>query len=345
MGLESTQAAVEISAADSDMATDLSCKRVLALKVILAPILQKVVKEYHNYTPEEIAEKFIDSAEIELFREVSPGMTNRKESMDNIATESGVPGEAKVFFDLNIKAFLPDEYRTPTKIVLHIDVEAQREYRPGYPLEKRGIYYISRMISSQMDKVGDGSGYARLQKVYSIWICLGRNIPQEEQQTITRFRLVKEDIVGQVDVNEDNYDLLELIMIRLGNKHTDDKLLGMLTTLLWEKLSTQERMRKLEDEYGIPMKREVVEEVGRMCTYSAAIREWAMEEGLAEGRAKGLAEGRAEAICVLLESMGELSNEIKARILAEQDSEVLNQWLKETRKVDTIAEFCEMVQL
>ena len=66
MKLEGTQMAAEIHAAGIDMATDLACKRVLALKVILAPILQRVVKEYHNYTPEEIAERFIDSAEIEI---------------------------------------------------------------------------------------------------------------------------------------------------------------------------------------------------------------------------------------------------------------------------------------
>ena len=100
MKLEGTQMAAELQAAGIDMATDLACKRVLALKVILAPILQRVVKEYHDYTPEEIAERFIDSAEIELFREVSPGMRNRKETVDGEATESNVPGEGRVYFDL-----------------------------------------------------------------------------------------------------------------------------------------------------------------------------------------------------------------------------------------------------
>lgn len=168
MKRESTQVATEIYAADSDMATDLACKRVLALKVILAPILQKVVKEYHDYTPEEIAERFIDSAEIELFREVSPGMSNRKEAVDGEATESNVPGEGRVYFDIRVKAVLPDEYRTPTQIFLRINLEAQKEYRPGYPVEKRGIYYIARIISSQIEKVSEGTSYAGIQKVYSI---------------------------------------------------------------------------------------------------------------------------------------------------------------------------------
>ena len=345
MGLESTQVAAEISAADSDMATDLSCKRVLALKVILAPILQRVVKEYHAYTPGEIAERFIDSTEIELFREVSPGMSNRKERVELDSTESGVPGEGKVFFDIKVKAVLPDEYRTPTRIFLHINVEAQNEYRPGYPIEKRGIYYIARLISTQIEKVEHGTSYAGLQKVYSIWICLGKDIPKKEQQTITRYHITKEDLAGHVEISEDKYDLLELIVIRLGDEDTEDKLLGMLTTLLWEKLTARERMRKLEEKYGIPMKREVVEEVGRMCTYSAAIKEREREEGRLEGKLEGRTEGIANSICILLNLLGELPQEIKERILVEQNQEVLEAWLIAAKKADTIREFCELTKI
>lgn len=359
MKLEGTQLAAEIYAADSEMATDLSCKRVLALKVILAPILQRVVKEYHDYTPEEIAEQFIDSAEIELFREVSPGFSNRKETIENESTESSVPGEGRLYYDIKVKALLPREYRTSTQIVLHINVEAQKEYRPGYPIEKRGIYYISRMLSSQIEKVTEGISYAGIQKVYSIWICLGKDIPRREQQTITRFYLAKEDLVGQVYIDESKFDLLEMIIIRLGDKKTEDKLLGMLTTLLWENLPVRERIRKLEEEYGIPMKREVVEEVGKMCTYSAAIKERAMEEGRSEGlergrseglelgRSEGLAlgraEGRAEAICILLESMGEIPDEVRTKIFAEQNSDTLEEWLRKAKKADSVQEFCEMI--
>lgn len=148
--------------------------------------------------------------------------------------------------------------------------------------------------------------------------------------------MVKDDLVGEVDVAEENYGLLELIVIRLGDKETEDQLLGMLTTLLWKKLTPKERMRKLEEEYGIPMHREVVEEVSGMCSYSAAIREQAKEEWLNEGRA----EGRAESICILLESVGKLSEDIKAKILAEHDTELLTDWLKLAKKAEMIEEFC-----
>lgn len=342
MKTESTQMAVEIYAAGNDLATDLACKRVLALKDIMARILQRVVREYKPYTPEEIAERFLDDAQIQLFREVSSGFTNRKEFVSPENSESVVPNEGHVYFDVRVVALLPDEYRTKTQIFLHIDMEAQKEYRPGYPIEKRGLYYIARMLSSQIERVSEGSSYAGLQKVYSIWICLGKDIPVKEQQTITRFYLAKEDLVGQVDVREEDFDLLELILVRLGDKETEDQLLGMLTTLLWKKLSAQKRMQELEERYGVPMKHEVVEEVGNMCSYSAAIKERAMDEGREEGKALGRAEGRAQAICILLDSMGKVPTLVKEQILSETDEERLDTWLKLTRQVDTWQEFCEL---
>ena len=33
------------------------------------------------------------------------------------------------------------------------DMEPQKNYRPGYPIEKRGIYYLSRRLCSQLDVV------------------------------------------------------------------------------------------------------------------------------------------------------------------------------------------------
>lgn len=284
MKQESTYVAAEISAADSEMQTDLACKRVLAAKEILSRIMQGAVREYRGYTPEEIAERFLDSVQIQLFSKVSPGMTNRRETIAGEQTESVLQNEAAVYFDVKLTTRLPDEYQTKTQIYLHLDVEAQKEYRPGYPIEKRGFYYISRLFSSQLEKITEGTGYGGLQKVYSIWICLGKDIPENDQQTITRFYVAKEEVIGNAQSKPEDYDLMELVILRLGDKETEHYLLGMLTTLFWKKMSAKRRMTELEEIYGIPMKQKLREEVGHMCTYSAAIRERAEEEGREEER-------------------------------------------------------------
>ena len=57
-------------------------------------------------------------------------------------------------------------------IALIINVEAQNDFYPGYPLIKRGIYYCCRMISSQYGREFTGPHYEKIKKVYSIWICI-----------------------------------------------------------------------------------------------------------------------------------------------------------------------------
>lgn len=29
---------------------------------------------------------------------------------------------------------------------LHVEIESQMDYKPGYPIEKRGLYYLSREL-------------------------------------------------------------------------------------------------------------------------------------------------------------------------------------------------------
>ena len=51
------------------------------------------------------------------------------------------------------------------------------------------------------------------------------------------------------------------------------------------------------------------------------------KESYEEGKAEGKVEGKAEAIFILLEEKGELSTDIKDRILAEKADEILSRWL------------------
>ena len=60
-----------------------------------------------------------------------------------------------------------------------VNVEAQNKYNPGYPLIKRGIYYVSRMLSAQNGVDFKSGEYGKLKKVCSIWICL--NAPRAAQ--------------------------------------------------------------------------------------------------------------------------------------------------------------------
>ncbi len=85
---------------------------------------------------------------------------------DNTEDDNGVDGLIK--YDIKFSPTLPDNVKTQ----MIINIEAQNKYSAGYPLIKRGIYYASRLISAQRGTVFYKEDYGKLQKVYSIWICI-----------------------------------------------------------------------------------------------------------------------------------------------------------------------------
>ena len=64
-----------------------------------------------------------------------------------------------------------------------------------------------------------------------------------------------------------------------------------------------------------------------------------LEELLKDERAEGKAEGKAESILLLLQDIGSVSDELRNKILNEQDMDILLKYLKLAARVDSIADF------
>ena len=109
--------------------------------------------------------------------------------------------EGTVTYDIRFCAEAPG---TENRIQLIINIEAQNDFYPGYPIIKRGIYYCSRMISSQYGTEFTSSHYENIKKVYSIWICM--NPPQYRENTITEYYIAEKNLVGNVKEKIENYD-------------------------------------------------------------------------------------------------------------------------------------------
>lgn len=71
-------------------------------------------------------------------------------------TEDKSETEGAVFYDIRFNALAPADGH-PIRLI--INVEAQNDFHPGYPLLKRAIYYCSRLISSQYGSVFVKSHY------------------------------------------------------------------------------------------------------------------------------------------------------------------------------------------
>ena len=65
------------------------------------------------------------------------------------------------------------------------------------------------------------------------------------------------------------------------------------------------------------------------------------QEMLREEYAEGKAEGKAEGVLNLLEEQGEISDDLRNRIISEKDLDVLKRWLKQAAKSESLEEFIE----
>ena len=167
-----------------------------------------------------------------------------------------------------------------TIVLLHFDYEIQNEYKPEH------FFQCARGLSSQLSAVTGQTNYSSLEKVYSIWLCLFA-VPNELRNTVSRYHLVKEDLLGTSSEPEEHYDLLECVMIRCGNHEEKGSLFEYINALYAGDLET---IKKYTDIGSKPEIKKGVEEM----TYSQALVHYTREEALKEGRAEGKEEGREE---------------------------------------------------
>ena len=185
---------------------------------------------------------------------------------------------------------------TDDMIQLIINVEAQGKLNTDYPMTKRAIYHCSRMISAQYGTEFIHSEYQKIKKVYSIFVYMAP--PQKRQNSITRYRLTEENLIGNVNEPVQNYDLLSVVILCLGGP--DDKnydgVLKLLGVLLSPEAGIAEKQQVLQDDFDIPMTETLEAEVETMCNLSQGVEE--------KGRIKGRAEGLLSSIRNLMASMG-----------------------------------------
>ena len=270
---------------------DAASHRIWRNKEIIAPVLREIVPEYRNNSVEDICQ-CIDEASI---KSTSGYVSDIPEKIEELNGEFKSELEKPLRFDIYFKAKKPKVSGEETNVFLHFDYEIQNEYKPSnpsYPLIKRAIYYLSRGLSAQLSVVTGQTNYSSLEKVYSIWLCLF-GVPDKQKNTVSRYHLVKEDLLGAAHEPEEHYDLLECVLIRCGNREAKGNLFEYINALYSGDLETIKRYT------DIGSKPEIEKGVKEM-TYSQALihytREEALEEGKTRGRAEGKAEGKAEGI-------------------------------------------------
>ena len=274
-----TMTANDIEASENKRKYDEQCKKVLSNKYILANILKYTVEEVKGRTIEEIADAIDGEPEVG-----TKGVLERTDKITGENTEDSSVSEGTLYYDIRFSVRLGEkEY-----IKILFDVEAQKDYMPGYHIVTRGIVYGARMISSQIGTEFDLKHYDGVKKVYSIWICF--DVSKKIGNAISRYAIQKEDILGEIPNPKEAYDKLTVIEVCLNEeKESEHELIRMLNTLFSDTKSSNEIKDILENEYEVPMNRDYGKEIELMCNLSGRIEEKGLEKGLTQGIEQGKA--------------------------------------------------------
>ena len=332
MGKE-TYLAHTITQTDYEARYDRAAKKLLANRLVLAHILKECVREYQDCSIMDIAQKYIEGEpevgttgvymddsnspeqpdiKPEAMRTQATGvqatntqaikaqmMNTQPMKVQGVSNEDISQNEGTVYYDVRFNAIAPSTGEHEN-IRLIINAEAQNRFKLKYPLTKRAVYYGSRLISAQHGTVFTKSNYQKLRKVYSIWICV--NPTKKFRNTITRYSLKPENIVGNAVEAPENYDLINIVMVCLGKMEewNDNNLIKFLGVLFQNELSAREKKDILERDFDIPMTETFESEVDDMCNLSQGVAEEAMQKGIEKGRQegiqKGIEQGRQEGI-------------------------------------------------
>lgn len=265
---------------------DAECKQVLSEKGILAQILKDCTEEFHSCSIEDIVNKYIQGSPEVGQVTVMPAETK----VESTHTEDKSSTEGTVFYDIRFNAIAPVDGKL---IRLIINIEAQNDFHPGYPLLKRAMFYGCRMISSQYGTVFVRSEYGKIEKVYTIWVCME---PTEKwAYTITRYHMEEENIIGNAKAPKADYDLITPVLVCLGEKKYTELqgVLRMLNLLFVDNVSKDEKIKTLRQDFGIQTTPKLEKGVAEMCNLSDGIE----RRGEKRGREK-------ERISLLREMIG-----------------------------------------
>ena len=278
-----TNLAQTIDLAASRARYDECAKKLLTYKAIVAWILKSCTKEFSQYSVRFICNNCLrDDIEVssravhqeQLDRDE---MLNGNEQISSLKSEANSIKDQTVYYDIRFKAYIPGNGE-PLQMIINLEI--QLNDTPGYPLVTRGFYYCARMISEQYGTVFTGEHYEKLQKVYSIWIC--PDPAKKRRNGIFRYRTVQDPVWGKAWETPDNYDLMEVVIVNLGDadKESDLEILDLLNTLFSLSVSSEIKKKRLQEDFGIAMTEEFESEVQDMCNLGKALVEQGIEQGI-----------------------------------------------------------------
>ena len=299
---------------------DAGMKQLMSNKEILIPILQMTVPEFKTCSQEEILQ-CLDISSITKDDFVSDIPDIEKDlRLTKEDSELSSLVEKLVRFDIRFNIINPKLSTEKIRVNLHIEMEAQKSYRPSnpsYPILKRAVYYVTRDLSSQLSVITQTTDYSKLEKCYSIWIC-AEDVPKKLQNTLAEYSFSKKDIIGETEESKEDYDLLTVSVIRQGKETKENGIFDYLQGLF------ECDINKIQKYSHIRWSEPFQKEASKMTGFGDMIYEKGMRTGEQNGMQKGIQQGRYEGMILGALMSGKTPEEV---------SEMLNLPLEEIKKI------------
>ena len=272
---------------------DAVCKQLLSEKSILAWIMKYCVSECQKMAVEDIVRCIEASPSVSVTPVFPDENTTLINGMNTVNTSRD---EGTVVFDILFAAMIPSH--KPTRLI--INVEAQADFSPHYPLSSRAEYYSARLISSQKGREFTNSHYGDIKKVYTIWICT--DPPDYRKNSIYRTSVMMKGQSGRMGRPIKGYGLQRTVFIMCGDEEEKEAegVLRLLDVLFRSEKGIEERKRILEEEFDIEMNEDMEMEVRHMCNLSKGVENRGIRKGIIQGRE----EEKLDSIRNVMETLG-----------------------------------------
>ena len=272
---------------------DAGCKALLGCTAVAAFIVKNCIPEFRDMSLEEIQEYIIykkaksqmtpeELAKIQA-NNTSPVeigchiVDDLPDKLNEKNVESKSTNEGTIYYDVLFDIGMPGGESPPSRVI--VDIEAQNHFNPGYSMLKRGSFYCGRMISAQKETVFRNSDYNKLQKVYSIWLCIA---PDEKVRGVCNTYSMSETCLAKEHhFPKKQYDNFCIIIACLQDKQSANNMVRFFSSVFDNDMPVEEKL-DLARECGLQVTADVKEGINQMCNYSDYVEQKGIEKGRIE---------------------------------------------------------------
>ncbi|WP_370857034.1 hypothetical protein [Megasphaera sp.] len=116
----------------------------------------------------------------------------------------------------------------------------------------------------------------------------------QKKSAINRYQLKEQHLLHLYKEPCQNYDLMGIIFVYLGNSKVKDQLINLLDLMFKSSKNASEKITTLHNDFGIDLTQEGEGDLAVMCNLGEGIYEDGLMKGKQEGWEKGRKEGREE---------------------------------------------------